>query len=221
MIVTVAGTKGGPGKTTIATNLAAYLALHGGDVMLLDADDQASAARWVERRNQLDPPAPPVQCTRQGGDIYPTIADLAKRYEYVVVDVGGYHADTLRAGMLGAHVLVLPFRPSQYDLESAPGLAQMVREVRTMNRGLEIYAILAQAPTHHLITEAQDAREVLGDIEEFTLLDTPIRERKAYRDAAVDGLGVVEMDDAKARTEMEIIAQRLFAAGEEASHGAA
>ena len=51
MIVLIGGEKGGTGKSTIATNLAAYLANRSDDVVLLDADSQATAKRWVERRN--------------------------------------------------------------------------------------------------------------------------------------------------------------------------
>ena len=55
MVVLVANTKGGCGKTTVATNLAAALASHGRRTALADADRQCSSLEW-------GPPAP-----RHGG----------------------------------------------------------------------------------------------------------------------------------------------------------
>lgn len=52
MIFLIAGEKGGVGKSTIATNLAVYLAHQGVDVVLLDTDGQATASRFVERRDE-------------------------------------------------------------------------------------------------------------------------------------------------------------------------
>ncbi|WP_426393937.1 ParA family protein [Ralstonia sp. R-29] len=51
MIVLVAAEKGGVGKSTIASNLAVYLAHKEVDVVLLDTDEQATCARFVERRD--------------------------------------------------------------------------------------------------------------------------------------------------------------------------
>ena len=52
-IVLFGGEKGGTGKTTLATNMAAMLALQGKDVLLLDTDRQGTASFWAtqETRN--------------------------------------------------------------------------------------------------------------------------------------------------------------------------
>ena len=47
--ILVLNSKGGSGKTTVATNLASLLALRG-PVTLVDLDPQASALAWVRRR---------------------------------------------------------------------------------------------------------------------------------------------------------------------------
>ena len=48
--ILIANSKGGCGKSTLATNLAAALAVAGQEVMLADADRQQSSLAWVERR---------------------------------------------------------------------------------------------------------------------------------------------------------------------------
>src|SRR3546814_12128769 len=52
--ILVASSKGGAGKTTIATHLAAQAALSGKRTVLVDADPQRSSTRWAERRAGLD-----------------------------------------------------------------------------------------------------------------------------------------------------------------------
>ncbi|HAS28601.1 MAG TPA: hypothetical protein DCS56_00375, partial [Alcanivorax sp.] len=50
LVILVANSKGGCGKTTLATNLAAYFAHSGQAVTLLDLDPQQSATQWVRLR---------------------------------------------------------------------------------------------------------------------------------------------------------------------------
>ncbi|MGO4775005.1 ParA family protein, partial [Lysobacter sp. 2RAB21] len=52
--VLVASSKGGVGKTTIATHLAAQAALEGLRTALIDADPQGSSTRWAQRRSVLE-----------------------------------------------------------------------------------------------------------------------------------------------------------------------
>ena len=52
MILTVANTKGGVGKTTLAVNLAIAAVRAGRDVLLIDGDDQATALTFTNFRSE-------------------------------------------------------------------------------------------------------------------------------------------------------------------------
>ena len=58
MILVCGGIKGGSGKTTMATNLAAMRAGAGKDVLLVDADEQESATIFtaIRKRDQSERP---------------------------------------------------------------------------------------------------------------------------------------------------------------------
>src|SRR5690606_41414438 len=61
--VLVASSKGGVGKTTIATHLAAHAAIEGLETVLVDADPQGSSTRWAQRRSELDTAVLPIDGT--------------------------------------------------------------------------------------------------------------------------------------------------------------
>ena len=89
MIVLLGGEKGGTGKSTMATNLAAIHAINGNDVILVDADKQASSAAWAALRdeNGLTPRVPCVQ--KLGKTLHVEVKELERRYQTVIVDCGG------------------------------------------------------------------------------------------------------------------------------------
>jgi chromosome partitioning protein len=64
--ILVASSKGGVGKTTIATHLAAQAALDGRRTVLVDADPQGSSTRWAQRRAGLDSAVLPLDGTGAG-----------------------------------------------------------------------------------------------------------------------------------------------------------
>ena len=90
MILTVGGIKGGSGKTTIATNLACIAASQNADVLLIDADDQETAADFTAVRKEDHPSAPRYTCAKLSGRAVRTeILELVSKYDHIIVDTGG------------------------------------------------------------------------------------------------------------------------------------
>lgn len=210
MIILIAGEKGGSGKSTVATNVAAGLALGGRDVLLLDADQQRTSASWVQRRDEGDI-TPRVHCAEKTGDLKQAVADLAGRYEDIVIDAGGRDSRELRSGLLVTQRIYVPVRPSQADIETLPHVDELIGLARSMrlDEGPEAYILLTMAPTHHLVTETDQARRVLADLPNLALAAPVIRERKVYRDALTEGRGVLEMHNAAAIAECRELMEDL------------
>lgn len=209
MIVLIGGEKGGAGKSTLATNLAAYLvAQEDKDVMLLDCDRQGSATKWIGRRNEAG--YKEIFSAQKLGDVYKTAIDMGKRYEHVIIDAGGRDSKELRSAMVAADLVYVPLKASMMDLETLPVVDELISLARGLNSKLQARSILCMAPTNELIREVDDAKELLADFPTLPLSGCIIRERKIYRDAMLLGRGVVEMRNSPACAEVQLLGQEIF-----------
>ena len=111
----VACSKGGVGKTTIATQLAANAALSGLRTVLVDADPQGSSTRWCERRAGMASAVLPLDGTRKGWR--KRVPDDTQR---LIVDApAGAMADHLAEVLEIADAVVVPVQPSALDIEAS------------------------------------------------------------------------------------------------------
>ena len=209
MIILIGSQKGGCGKSTTSVNISAELAGRGHDVVIVDADRQCTSANWAMDRIE-NPALAKVHCIQKYENIRDTLLDLDQRYEYVIVDAAGRDSRELRTGMTAAHILIVPFRPSQPDLDTLPNMQEIIIQAKDLNPGLKVYGLITMAPTNPIIHEEADARECLMDYPEIKLLSTMIRDRKVYRDAMSDGLSVVEMDNPKAKAEIKKLIEEVL-----------
>lgn len=209
MIILIGSQKGGCGKSTTAVNISAELACKGHDVVLVDADRQSTAANWAMDRAENKTLAK-VNCIQKYDNIRDTLLDLDKRYEYVIVDAAGRDSRELRTGMTAAHILIVPFRPSQPDLDTLPNMQEIIIQAKDLNPKLKIFGLITMAPTNPIVHEEAEARDCLNDYPEIKPLATMIRDRKVYRDAMSDGLSVVEMDNAKAKMEIKKLVEEIL-----------
>ena len=107
-VILVANPKGGSGKTTLATNLAGYLAAQGERVSILDMDRQKSATQWHVMR---DAALPDIQVLREGQR-----ADS----DWLVIDSpAGMHGKSLERALRLAHKVVVPIAPSLFDIRAS------------------------------------------------------------------------------------------------------
>src|SRR5689334_462428 len=109
--VLVASSKGGCGKTTVSTNLAAHFAVDGKNTVLVDCDRLGSSKHWCEHRAGLASAVLPIDGTRRGWqDKLPADA------ERVVIDTpAGIHPDQVAELLDFIDAVVVPVLPSPFD----------------------------------------------------------------------------------------------------------
>lgn len=211
MIVVVGGIKGGSGKTTVATNLAVIRAGEGRDVLLVDADDQETSSDFTILRNERHPQAPSYTSIKlTGAAVRTETLRLRKKYQDIVIDTGGRDTTSQRAALTVADMLLVPFVPRSFDVWTLEKVGVLVAEMRAANPKLKAFAFLNRADPRG--QDNDEAAEVLKDTEALTFLDAPLGARKAFSNAAAQGLAVTETKplDAKAVEEMMILHRYVF-----------
>jgi chromosome partitioning protein len=211
MIITVGGIKGGTGKTTVATHLACIAAGQNADVLLVDADDQETAADFTAARKEDHPDAHRFTCTKlTGRSVRTEILELAPKYDHVIIDTGGRDTTSQRAALAVSDVLLVPCAPRSFDIWTLNKVAALIEEMRAANPGLRAYAFLNKTDPEGQGTENEEATELLKDIKALTFIDTPLGNRKAYAHAASQGLAVTELAGAQRNPKAVEEITRLF-----------
>ena len=212
MIVLIGGEKGGVGKTTLAVNLAAMRARAERDVLLVDADKQASANLWASIREE-EGVIPPVRCVqKRGKGLSADVRDLAGRYEDVMIDAGGQDSVELRAALTIAHLAIFPIQPSLFDAATLETLASLVTQAQGFNPGLVVGIVINRASTNPRVKEAEEAKELIGEYSNLHLMNVLIRDRIAFRRSARNGLCVLELieHDKAAEKELADLYQEVY-----------
>jgi chromosome partitioning protein len=212
MIILIGGEKGGTGKTTLATNLAALRALAGRDVLLVDTDPQGSASYWAQCRDEENI-KPRVACIQKfGKGLQNEAQDLAHRYEDIIIDAGGRDSVELRVALVVAERAYVPIQASQFDIWTLGRMDDLVNTAQGFNPDLMTWVVISRASTNPAVTEVSEARGILSDFEHLSLTKSIIRDRIAYRKAARDGLCTSEMkpEDQKASQEINALYMEIF-----------
>ena len=133
--ILVASSKGGVGKSSIATNLAAHFAVDGKATAILDADRQKSSTRWCEKRANLATAVLPLDGSRRGWE-----KTLPEGIQRLVVDApAGASGDELAGFLDRADAVVVPVLPSIIDLEATvPFLNTLVQHPRVKKGKLPV-----------------------------------------------------------------------------------
>lgn len=212
MIILIGGEKGGTGKTTIATNLAAMRVIKGHDVLLVDTDKQGSASAWSDIRdtNNIKIRVPNVQ--KFGSNLASDIKDFKNRYEDIIIDAGGRDSVELRASMTIADLMYVPVQASQFDIWTLSIMNDLVSQAKGFNTNLTPYILINRAATNPIVNEVEEAKSVLYDFENLKLLPLVLKERISYRKAAKNGLAIIELEkqDIKAISEITMFYNEVF-----------
>lgn len=187
MIVTVANTKGGVGKSTIATNLAVEASRDGKRVLLVDADVQGSSIAWRSLRQTDD-----IQAMANTSDtIHKDVASFGPSFDLVIIDAGGRDSKPFRSAVLACDRLLIPIMPSQYDVWGANDTLEVLRLARTVKDIKAFFALNQVVPNTKISREAIELIDQLK--EEVTLLRTVLHARVVYKNID-SGKGVTEVE---------------------------
>lgn len=212
MIITIGSHKGGTGKSTLTTNLAAAYQAAGNRVVVIEADPSVSTtSTWAARREE-HAELKPVTVLRKTGRLASTLRDLAQSFDVVIIDTAGKDSVELRSAALVSDVLLTPTNADKPDLDSTAEFITRMDEARDSNEDLKILVVISRAPTHAKSRFRDTAIAALRENpEEFALADTVVFNRRIYPDALKDGMSVLEAParTSQAREEIQNLAQEI------------
>jgi len=139
--ILIASPKGGCGKTTVATNLAAFYATAGKETVLIDCDRQGSSLHWAEKRAAL---AHPVlgMAGKIGSKVTAKVPTGTKRC--IVDTAAGIRVSEVAELLEAADALVIPVMPSVIDLEASEAFFAELAELPVVKRRKFPVAIVAK-----------------------------------------------------------------------------
>ena len=133
--ILVASSKGGAGKSTLSTSLAAHFAVDGKRTVLVDADKQHSSFRWCEKRAHLDTAVLPIDGTVKNWQ-----KQIPENTQVVIIDArAGATGDDLDAYIEMADAMLVPVLPSMIDIEATvPFLNSLAKNARVKKKKLPV-----------------------------------------------------------------------------------
>jgi chromosome partitioning protein len=187
-VVALVSNKGGAGKTTLATHLAAALEKRG-ETVLVDADPQGSALHWSNVAQANGEAS--VRVVEAGSDLARDCRRLESSCAFVIVDCPpAIDAPQSRAALAVCDLALVPVLPSPLDLWATSHIAAAVRETSRGAADLEARLVVNQLEPRTTLS-----RVVGGALAELEIpaLDTRIRRRSVYRNCMLEGRTVYRM----------------------------
>jgi len=191
----IANPKGGVGKSTLATNLAGWLAKEGCRPMLGDIDRQQSSRAWLAIRSPSLPYIAPW-------DIQPgEPARPPKEATHVVLDTpAGLHGKKLLQALQQADRIIVPLAPSLFDiLATRRFLDDLLEEKQVKKHRVEI-GVVGMRVDVRTRAAAELGRFLAGT---GLPVITHLRDTQNYVQAAAHGMTIFDLPSARTAQDLE------------------
>lgn len=181
MMIVLANTKGGVGKSTLAVHLACWAHDRGFRTAVLDTDKQRSSSQWIAECE----PEITIRTADTPEDCLSEAKILSKSHDLIVADGPAGLDDVSRTLLILADLAILPLTPSILDLRSVQQATSILKFAQGINKGKpEGRIVLNKMRTRDNISrELKQAAPGLG----VAVAKQTIRDLQAYRDAAQQG----------------------------------
>jgi chromosome partitioning protein len=200
-IIGVIQVKGGVGRSTIATNLAAIFST-AGPTTLIDCDlPQGTSASWYATRQAGTAPGNlTLAVARDHVELVEKAAELNDSQRYIIIDAPPRIAALTRAIVILSRISLIPLGASAAEIWSTADLLQTLDDARKYKTDIDARIVWNRFRAY--TREAQELSEAVHREMKLKELDARLGFRVAYSEALARGLSVAEWPDRTAQEEM-------------------
>ena len=206
MLTVVGNLKGGTGKSTVAFNLAVWLAHDKTGVKAFDLDPQCTLVDVNDVRIE-DGYEPAFEVSTDLAELEAMAKDK-KNKTPIIVDMSATNMFAMEKAISLADRILIPVQPSQADIWSTQRFLKIVNN--NIKKNAEVLGFLNRADTHIGVRETDEADQALHMMQGIKPINIRLHQRTAYRRSFSEGLAVFELDPmGKASKEMKKLATFL------------
>src|SRR3978361_337411 len=202
-IITIASSKGGPGKTTLTQLIVGTLAAEGVTVAALDADPTGGLSRWASRLYE----GPSFACHHEAEDarLAHLIHRVAQEAEVVVIATAGFGNRAATVAMTAADGVLIPMVPGEGDVTEAGRTVDLVAGVASAARR----EIPSRVMLNRVRSSTALSRHAAAEAGPLPKLEAGLSDLVAYGERVFSG----RMPTGKAGTEATALIAELRAIG--------
>lgn len=205
IVITLATSKGGSGKTTLVAGLGTHWMKAGHKVGVVDADPNMNLSRWIQKDALKNMP---LKSEPDESAIIDAIDTMAEDKDIVLVDIAGFGNQAMVYSIGVSDLVLIPSRPSEDDFLEAIKTKKLVDNASRLTR--------RDIPHAVVLTQAKVGTHVLAHTREqflrqgISLCNTTIMNRTVFQTARYHGTTPVLSDpNGKAAKEIEMLAVEL------------
>lgn len=215
MIISSISYKGGVGKSTIARNLAVYIAKAGQKVCLVDADETMATTEWFADRQENESKKLPFIQVVQMTDpkaIIPSVKGLYNDYDVIIIDAPPSINPIASKIMLLAHLIIIPVAPKgKQDYTVTAKFVDRYEEIMQQKEAkTPAYFLLNMFRNTNFNKAFEEVLKEYGETSGIGLLQTKISELTDHAEATQEGLTAYEYSRGKAMKEIKSLCEEII-----------
>ena len=200
MIWSAVGEKGGPGKSTLISNLAVYFAEQGKKVLVLDFDPNQSLTVWSRARKRQEKPLKKIPVMHVANNTPEEILEQIdiEHLDEILMDVPGSDDYTLREAIRLSDVCVMPTRDGGFDYMAFNHLLKALEkahELKTKHKQRHHNFLFLNSTRPNSKVARMTKRDIKQKVTSTIVLEEELGILDDFKLAAMTGMGVIEYDE--------------------------